>query len=132
MLKQQVYCLIKLKSRMNKIFLCLLLILSFSCSTKKSLTNEQPPKIKVVKFMGIDMYSHEINKKLFWTYDEEHMFMYMKKGEFLSDIEKYRKEKESSVKEYIYAFITPTDTLYSDYSLQSWILIRDKKRKILL
>lgn len=105
------------------IFLFFLLLCS--CITKNSSEHIKPTKI--VKFMGVDMYSTDIDKQMFWSYPEEHMFMYMNKAGFLNDIESYKKEKGSSLKEYIYAFITPTDTLYSDYSLQSWILIRNKK-----
>ena len=114
---------------MYKIFLCLLLTLVFSCKTKNNITGDLS-KIKIVKFMGVDMYSTEISKKIFWTYDDEHMFLFMKKAGFLSDIETYQEERQSSLKEYTYAFITPTkDTLYSDYSLKPWILIRNKKEK---
>lgn len=114
---------------MKKIIPLLILLFIFSCITKNNINHDSIKSLKIIKFMGVDMYSSGISKRVFWTYDEEHMLMYMKKGGFLSDIETYQEEKKSSVKEYIYAFITPTDTLYSDYSLQSWILIRNKKEK---
>lgn len=114
---------------MYRIFLCLLLMLMFSCKTKNNSTSDSS-KTQIVKFMGIDMYSTEISKKKFWLYDDEHMFLFMQKADFLNNIETYREEKQSSLKEYAYAIITPSkDTLYSDYSLKPWILIRKRKEK---
>jgi hypothetical protein len=114
---------------MYKIFLCLLLILAYSCKTRNNI-NGDSSKIQIVKFMGVEMYATDIDKQMFWSYPDEHMFMYINKEGFVSDIETYREEKRSSLKEYVYAFTTPSkDTLYSDYSLKSWILIRNKKEK---
>ncbi|MGU3377655.1 hypothetical protein [Chryseobacterium sp. M5A1_1a] len=118
-----------LSNKMYKIFLCLLLLmLTFSCKPKNNIITNSS-KIKVIKFMGVDMYSTEIDKKKFWIYEDEHMFLFMKKAGFLSEIERYKELENSSLKEYAYAFVTPRDTLYSDYSLKSWILIRNKKER---
>lgn len=77
--------------------------------------------------MGVGMYSSGISKNVFWTYDDEHMLMYMKKGGFLTDIEDYKKTGANSLKEYGYAFIKGKDTIYSDSDLKVWEITRNKK-----
>ena len=113
---------------MKKMIPLILLLIIFSCITNN--INTAPVKsLKIIKFMGVDMYSVGISKKVFWTYDDEHMFMYMRKGGFLSDIETYKESKTNKLKEYTYAFIKEKDTFYSDSSLKSWIIIRNKKEQ---
>lgn len=114
---------------MNKPALLIILLIFFACNTKNHISQSPSKPIKIIRFMGNDHYPTEISRDMFWKYNEEHMYIYWDKAGFLSDIEKYDEEEESSLKEYTYAFITPTDTLYSDYSLKSWILIKNKKEK---
>ncbi|WP_330747028.1 hypothetical protein [Chryseobacterium sp. CP-77] len=80
--------------------------------------------------MGVDSYSSNINPQIFWNQTDEHMFLFMNKVAFLSEIETYKELPKSTLQEYIFAFITSKkDTLYSDYNLKSWILIRNKREK---
>ncbi|MDR6919555.1 hypothetical protein [Chryseobacterium sp. 2987] len=109
-----------------------LLFFLLSCTTQKSDPNFSKP-IKIVRFMGVDSYSSNINPQIFWSQSQEHMFLFMEKADFLSEIENYKETDKSNLQEYIYAFVTAKkDTLYSDYDLRSWILIRNNKQKYYL
>lgn len=112
---------------MKKLLSIILLLSIFSCSTKKNTENAMP--IKIVRFMGIDHYSINVNPQIFWKFNEEHMFLYMNKAGFLADVEKGQELDKNNVNEYTYAFIISKDTLYSDSSLKSWVVIRNKKQK---
>ncbi|MDR6464591.1 hypothetical protein [Chryseobacterium sediminis] len=117
---------------MRKIISFCILFFLLSCHIKNTQSDFIRP-IKIVRFMGVDNYSFNINPQIFWSQNDEHMFLFMNKAAFLSEIETYKEMPESTLQEYIYAFITSKkDTLYSDYNLKSWILIRNKKREILL
>ncbi|MGU3377663.1 hypothetical protein [Chryseobacterium sp. M5A1_1a] len=107
----------------------IILFLLFSCNAITNKDKKQTESVKIIRFMGIGSYSTGIYKKIFWTYDEEHMFMYMRKGEFLSDIEKYKETNPNNFKEYAFAFIKAKDTIYADESLKYWLLIRNKKER---
>lgn len=113
---------------MKKMIPLALLLIIFSCISKNNISKDSANSLKIIKFMGVDMYSSGISKNVFWTYDEEHMFMYMKKGGFLSDIENYKKTEANSLKEYGYAFIKGNDTIYSDSDLKVWEITKNKKR----
>ncbi|WPO89323.1 hypothetical protein [Chryseobacterium sp. HR92] len=114
---------------MRKLVSFCLLFFLLSCHIKNTDSDFSKP-IKIVRFMGVDDYSSNINPQIFWSQNDEHMFLFMNKAAFLSEIETYKEMPESTLQEYIYAFITSKkDTLYSDYNLKSWILIRNKREK---
>lgn len=113
---------------MKKLVSLSLLFFIISCIRPNTDSSFSKP-IKIIKFMGVDSYSNNINPEIFWAHTDEHMFLFMERAAFLSDIETYKETSSSSLHEYIYAFITPKDTLYSDYTLKSWILIRGNKEK---
>ena len=104
--------------------------LLLSCVTKNRITDESTKPIKIIKFMGVSTYPTEISKKIFWNSDtEEYMYTYWDKSDIVSNIVSLVETNENFIKEYDYVFITPNDTLYSDSSLQSWVLVRNKKEK---
>ncbi|WP_370031913.1 hypothetical protein [Flavobacterium sp. 28YEA47A] len=98
----------------------------FGCKTRNNITIQNNP-IEAIKFMGsITTQPYSINEKTFWNSKDEHAKLLIKNNVFIEDVKNLKNHSSQNFKEYNYAFIMrhgkSTDTLYSDSSLQSWIL----------
>lgn len=83
-------------------------------------------EIKVIKFMAsISDYPRSISEKDFWGHPEEHAFIIIFNNDFLKSVKELTNENCSNFEEYNYAFIQNNDTIYSDFSLKTWIIKRE-------
>lgn len=75
---------------------------------------------------SITTQPYSINEKTFWNSKDEHATLLIKNNLFIEDVKNLKNHSSQNFKEYNYAFIMRqgkrTDTLYSDSTLQSWIL----------
>lgn len=89
--------------------------------------------VEVIKFMGtVRSYSVDIYDKTFWLYPDEHARLTIQNGKGLvEEIKSLKDHRGEFFKNYNYAFLSKNgrsiDTLYSDYSLKTWVLKKNKK-----
>ena len=104
-----------------------------SCGNKK-IDNSQyrstklhVPRVEVTKFMGtITTQSRSIDEHTFWILKNEHAKLTINNDGFINDIKELKSNDKRQFEEYNYAFVVfnaaKIDTLYSDFTLKSWIL----------
>ena len=113
-----------------------IIILIFFCSCRTSVfeqNNIDDKSIYAVKFMGsITTQPYPINEKTFWNNTDEHAKLVIRNNDFIKDVVSMKDSTSTYFLDYNYAFITKNgktiDTIYSDSTLKSWILIKDKKK----
>ena len=124
----------------EKVLICYILFgcLFFnSCGTKRdnnsfSFNENRVNEVEAIKFMNtVNEYPIAIYEKTFWQYREEHAKLLIKNSGFIDDIKSIKDTTSIYFKDYNYAFIVrkdkEIDTLYSDYTLKSWILKKGNK-----
>ena len=124
-------------SIMKRIILIGFILLFISCKTnvytKSSyLKHDTIDKVEVIKFMGtLRTQPYSVNEKMFWSYKEEHAILFINNLGFIDDIKTIKDTTSTNFEDYKYSFIVKqnkvTDTLYSDYTLKTWILKKGKK-----
>jgi hypothetical protein len=121
---------------MKKIYLSIIIICLLSCNSKKNTFKNYGridyESVLVIKFMGtLTTHCRSVDEKTFWYDKDEHSFMKIRNNNFIDDIKKIKNNSIDNFREYSYAFIVDngieTDTLYSDNTLKSWILKKNKK-----
>lgn len=124
---------------MKKCLIIFIFSISFlisNCSTKhKCLTTneiENEDYVEVIKFMGtITTQPYSVDEKIFWTNRDEHAKLIIRNNDFIDDIKVLKDTTSKKFRDYNYAFIVKqgnvTDTLYSDYTLKTWVLKKGKK-----
>jgi hypothetical protein len=113
----------------NLLSLFILLVVIFCFSGKISET-KKGNSTKVIKFMNtVNEYPFDYGEKMFWDNPEEHAIIYDTSFDFLKKVKSFRKSDSKKFKNYNYCFIIPSpsknDTLYSDFTLKSWIIKKD-------
>lgn len=113
----------------NKVVYLVIIILFFSCNTKKSIANKQETTISVIKFMYSNDYAIDIDYVSFWQNTEEHAKLELFKHDsenFLKRIKSYPKGDGAKFEFIKYAFIVKhsniTDTIYADLDLDTWMI----------
>jgi hypothetical protein len=114
------------------------LLVATSCKTNKNIIstdgNEREiDEVEVIKFMGtVYDYPRGVDEKIFWDFKEEHAKLFIGNSGFIQDVKNLRSNKSDRFREYNYAFIVKKgkeiDTLYSDNTLQTWLLKKNKKQ----
>lgn len=123
---------------MKKIFYITIVIHLFflnSCKlTNKSVSKEKEEinQVEVIKFMGsITTQPYSVDEKMFWSNQDEHAKLIIRNNDFINDVINLKNHSNEKFYEYNYAFLVKKgktiDTLYSDYTLKSWILKKDKE-----
>lgn len=135
-------CLIKEDNNIMKKKILISFVLFFgiffsSCKTNvnnssSNFKQDNIYKVEVIKFMGtLNTQPYSVNEKMFWSYKEEHAILIINNLGFIDDIERIKDTTSTNFEDYKYAFIVKhnkvTDTLYSDYTLKTWILKKGKK-----
>ena len=113
-----------------------------SCSVKRTDASQHvsselvTPRVEIIKFMrSITTQSRSVDEKMFWANKREHAKLTIADDGFIEDVKKLKTNdiSQSQFEEYHYAFIVfnsqKIDTLYSDYTLKSWILKNKGKDK---
>jgi hypothetical protein len=121
-----------MKGNFKFYFTILIVFLMVSCKPKYFIESNKENEVTVIKFMGsITTYSKSIGETEFWLLKNEHAKLIIENTGFIDDLMKITNHSRDDFKEYKYAFIVKNrkqvDTLYSDYSLKSWILKKNKK-----
>lgn len=142
MLLHKVYCLINDYSSImkKKLLINLVLFLGIffsSCKTgvstnSSNLKQDELDNVEVIKFMGtLGTQPYSVNEKMFWSNKEEHAKLFINNKGFINDVRAIKDTTSTNFEDYKYAFIVKqgkvTDTLYSDYTLKTWILKKGKK-----
>lgn len=125
------------KKLLIKFVLFFVLFIS-SCKTgvntnSSNLKQDNIDKVEVIKFMGtLGTQPYSVNEKMFWSKKEEHAMLFINDKGFINDVRAIKDTTSTNFEDYKYAFIVKqgkvTDTLYSDYTLKTWILKKDKKK----
>ncbi len=125
--------------RMKKYLIIFIFSISFllsNCSTRQKYLTikeiESEGYVEVIKFMGtITTQPYSVDEKIFWNNRDEHAKLIIRNNDFIEDIKTLNDTTSKNFREYNYAFIVrkgkEIDTLYSDYTLKTWILKKDKK-----
>lgn len=103
-----------------------------SCKINNSISSHEVENVIVIKFMGtITTQPTSISEKVFWTLEDEHAKLIIKNIGFINDVKEIQNHSSEHFEDYNYAFIIKNhkaiDTLYSDYTLKSWILKKNNK-----
>lgn len=113
--------------------LSLFALVFISCkSSKTDILSKKVDEVEVIKFMGtITTQSRSIDEKAFWYFKDEHAKLIIRNSGFIEDVKDVKNHKYDDFEEYNYAFIVKkgksVDTLYSDNSLKTWILKKNKE-----
>lgn len=111
-----------------------ILFILCSCRTKEKLfIHTGIQEVNVIKFMGsISTQPYSVSEKNFWNNKDEHAKLIIRNNDFIKDVMSLKDSTSTYFLDYNYAFITKNgktiDTIYSDSTLKSWILIKDKKK----
>lgn len=113
------------------IFIVISLIIN-SCVTNNIQISNATDEIEAIKFMGtITTQSRSVDEKAFWYFENEHVRLKIKNNRLIEEVKSLKKHNLDNFDEYNYAFIVKKgksiDTLYSDKSLNTWILKKNKK-----
>jgi hypothetical protein len=114
----------------------IIIILTFFCSCRTNVLEKNyidDKSIHAVKFMSsITTQPYPINEITYWNNTDEHAKLIIRNNDFIKDVMSLKDSTSTYFLDYNYAFITKNgktiDTIYSDTTLKSWILIKDKKK----
>ena len=103
-----------------------------SCKVNNKSSSREVENVSVIKFMGsITTQPTSVSEKVFWTLEDEHVKLNIKNIGFIKDVKEIQNHSSEHFEDYNYAFIVKNhnviDTLYSDYTLKSWILKKNNK-----
>lgn len=116
--------------------LLLTLCILMSCKTNSKINKENfDNEIVSIKFMAsVNDYPRSILKRDFWNHKEEHAILKVYNNDFLNSVMRLENNDCSNFEEFKYAFIqknkSTVDTIYSDYTLKTWIVKKEGKEEV--
>lgn len=125
--------------KMERLFLKLpiisfIFLISCSSNLRQKQTKDELNYIQAIKYMGtITTQPYSIGEEMFWRNTDEHVKLIIRNNEFIEDVKAIKDTTSKYFGEYNYAFIVikgnKIDTLYSDYTLKTWIIKRKDKEE---